>query len=128
MSRGSARTVMAIGALGRLSYAAGLLLAPEAMAARRLAPASEGNAYAGMTTRAFGAVHVNLALLTLRAALLDRDARTALGLNIGCDIGDLLATLLEWRQGGALDSGLVAGSAALQSAATATWITALRNL
>jgi hypothetical protein len=51
---------MTLGALGRLSYAAGLLLAPEALASRHLAPASRGNGYAGMTTRAFGAVHVNL--------------------------------------------------------------------
>ena len=81
------RSILAAGALVRLSYALGLLVAPDFMSTRRLAP-EHASAYGRMTTRAFGAVHTNVALLTLRAALLDRDRKLALGLNIGCDLGD----------------------------------------
>jgi hypothetical protein len=78
-----------------------------------------------MTTRGFGAVHTNLSLLTLRSAMLNRDKRLALGLNLGCDLGDLVATLLE-RRDGELTTGATAASVALQSASMATWITVLR--
>jgi hypothetical protein len=93
---------------------------------RRLA-APRTNPISGMTTRAFGAVHVNVALLTLRSTVLNRDTRLALRLNIGCDLGDMVATGLEWRDGD-LPAGALAASAALQSAAMATWATALRSL
>jgi hypothetical protein len=69
-------------------------------------------------------VHANLSLLSLRAALLNRDARTAVGLNLGCDLGDLVATLLEWRDG-ELSDGATVASVALQSASLATWATVL---
>jgi len=79
-----------------------------------------------MTTRAFGAVHTNVSLLTLRAAAVDRDLRLLLGLNLGCDLGDLVATILEWREG-ELPIGALIGSAVVQSAGMATWTTALRR-
>jgi hypothetical protein len=126
MSARSVRLVMAGGSLVRLGYAVGLLLVPEAMSARRLAPVTRENAYARMTTRAFGGVHVNVALLTLRAAAQDRDTRTALGLNLGCDLGDLIATVLTWRDGD-LPRGAVVGSAVVQSAGMATWGSLLRS-
>lgn len=113
------------GSLARLSYALGLLLAPHEMNKLQLAAATRGNPVATMTTRAFGAVHVNLSLLTLRAAFLERDARVALGLNIGCDLGDLIATLLE-RRNGDLGRGETVASVALQCAGMATWATVLR--
>jgi hypothetical protein len=116
---------MVAGSLARLSYALGLLLAPDAMSKRRLAASTRGNAIATMTTRAFGAVHTNLSLLTLRSALLNRDTRIAAGLNLGCDLGDLIATLLEWRDG-ELSGGATVASVALQSASMATWTTVLR--
>jgi hypothetical protein len=120
------RYLVAIASLGRLAYATGLLLAPELMASRRLAPEARGNSYARMTTRAFGAVHVNVAALTLEELLLNGDLRPALGLNIGCDVGDLIATLLEWRAG-ELSTGIAVGSAVVQSIGIATWSAGLRN-
>jgi hypothetical protein len=119
--------MMVAGALGRLAYALGLLMAPDAMSARRLAPSSSGNSYGQMTTRAFGAVHTNVAMLTLRSALLNRDLRLVLGLNIGCDLGDLAATVLESRNGD-LPAGALIGSAVVQSVGMATWTIVLRSL
>jgi hypothetical protein len=111
---------MAAASLVRLSYALGLLLAPDMMSARRLAAATRGNAYATMTTRAYGAVHTNLSLLTLRAAALDRDTSVAVALNLGCDAGDLVATFLEWR-GGELPTLAAIGSAALNGGGVGIW-------
>src|SRR5436309_2973112 len=116
--------MLAAGSTARLAYALGLLLAPDAMSARRLA-AQHHTAVGRMTTRAFGAVHINVALLSLRAALLDRNVRMALALNVGCEFGDLVATLLEWRNGD-LAIAAVARSAVVQSTGMAIWITALR--
>ena len=125
MSQMSARAMMAAASLARLSYALGLLLAPHTMSNRRLAAATQGNPVATMTTRAFGAVHTNVSLLSLRAAFLNRDARMASALNVGCDLGDAIATLLEWRRG-ELGGGATVASVALQSASIATWTTVLR--
>jgi hypothetical protein len=119
--------MMIAASLTRLSYALGLLLAPDAMSKPRLAPDTPDNAYARMTTRAFGAVHTNLSLLSLRAAVLDRDVRLALGLNIGCDLGDLIATFLEWRDGD-LPGAAAVGSTVVQSAGIATWSSVLRSI
>jgi hypothetical protein len=118
---------MVAGSLMRLSFALGLLLAPEAMSVRRLAPDTRDDSFARMTTRAFGGVHINVALLTLRAAVLDRETRLALGLNLGCELADLTATLLAWRDSGRPDRNLIA-SMVLQSAGLATWTLALLNL
>ena len=125
MSRRSVRLMMAAATLVRLSYALGLLLAPDAMSKARLAPATPGNGYARMTTRAFGAVHANVSILSLRAAIRDEDVRLALGLNIGCDVGDLIATALEWRDQD-LPAVAAVGSIVVQSAGIATWSTLLR--
>ena len=119
MSERQAQRLMVAASLGRLSYALGLLLAPHRMSALQLAAATRGNGVATMTTRAFGAVHANLSLFTLRAALLGRDQRAALGLNIACDFGDLVATLLE-RRDGDLGRVEVLASVALQSSSMAT--------
>ena len=116
---------MAAGSLARLAYASGLLFAPQTMRARRIAPYEPG--YFGMTTRGFGAVHANVALTTLRCAVRDRDTHLALRFNIACDLTDLLATVLEWREG-ELPTGGLPGSAALQSAGVATWTAALRRI
>lgn len=119
--------MMVAGALGRLAYALGLLMAPDRMSVLRLAPSANGNAYANMTTRAFGAVHTNVAMLTLRAALRKRDIRLVLGLNIGCDLGDLAATVLESRSGD-LPAAALIGRAVVQSVGMATWAAVLRSL
>jgi hypothetical protein len=104
----------------RLSYALGLLLAPDSMSKYGLAAPANGSGYARMTTRAFGAAHSNLCLFTLRAAVQNRDQRLVLRLNLGCDLGDLIATLLEWRTGD-LPAAAAVGSVVLQSAGIATW-------
>ena len=114
------------GSLFRLAYAAGLLVAPDAMARAGLAADARGDGYARMTTRAFGGVHVNVALLTLRAAATGRDTRLALALNLGCDTGDLVATLLEARTGD-LARDLAVGGTALQSTGIAVWGSLLRH-
>src|SRR5256885_2213680 len=51
----------------RLIYALGLLLAPHRMNRLRLGPDTSDNPLATMTTRAFGAVHANIALTSLIA-------------------------------------------------------------
>jgi hypothetical protein len=66
MSSIDSRAVATVGSLARLAYALGLLVSPDAMSAYRLAP-EHSSGYARMTTRAFGAVHINVALATLRA-------------------------------------------------------------
>jgi hypothetical protein len=116
----STQSVMIAASVFRLSYALGLLLTPDSMSNRRLAAAANGNAWARMTTRALGAVHSNLSVFTLRAALQNRDRELVLGLNLGCDLGDLIATLMEWRTGD-LPAVLAVGSVVLQSAGIATW-------
>jgi hypothetical protein len=118
---------MVAGSLTRLSYALGALLAPDTMSALRLAPDIRGHAAGRMDFRAFGGLHINIALLTLRAACLNRDPEIALGLNIGCELSDLATTLLEWRDRGGPDR-LLLGSVAVAAAGLATWTTALRNL
>jgi hypothetical protein len=55
-----AQPTMIAASVLRLSYALGLLLAPDSMGTYRLAAPANGNGYARMTTRAFGAVHSNL--------------------------------------------------------------------
>ena len=122
----SVRGLMAVASLARLSYALGLLIAPHRMTKLQLAAATGDNPIATMTTRAFGGAHVNLSLLSLRAALLERDVRTATALNLGFDFADLTATLLEWRDG-ELGDGATMASALLQSASMATWVSVLRE-
>jgi hypothetical protein len=123
---GRSRSLMVGGSLVRLAYAIGLLVTPDQMSRLRLAPLTPGNPYARMTTRAFGAVHVNVSLLTLRAAILERDTRLALGLNLGCDVGDLIATILEWR-GGELPRAAATGSAVVQLTGMSIWGALLRR-
>ena len=117
---------MVAASLARLSYAAGLLIAPHGMSRWQLGAETRGNPVATMTSRGFGAAHVNLSLLSLRAALLGRDRRLAIGLNLGFDLGDLAATLLE-RRDGELSGGETAASVALQSASMATWLAVLAS-
>jgi hypothetical protein len=100
MAAGSSeRAVMVGGSFARLSYALGLLLAPRSMSRLRLIGPDPGDPYARMTTRAFGALHANLALQTIRAALSDRDVGFVLALNLTSDIADTLGPTLEWRYG-----------------------------
>ena len=121
------RALMGAGALTRLSYGLGALLAPDAMCANRLAPDIRGHADGRMDFRAFGGLQTTIALLTLRAVIRNRDRRLLLGLNVSCELSDLATTLLEWRDRGAADRTVV-GSLALACVGLATWTTALRTL
>lgn len=123
----SARGLIALGSLGRLAYALGLVFGPDWMSDHKLAAAQDANAYGRMTTRAFGAVHTNISLLTLRAAVTDRDLPLLLGLNLGCEFGDLVATVLEQREGD-LPSVAMVGSAIVQTLGMAVWASAWRRL
>ncbi len=121
------RALMGAGALTRLSYGLGALLAPDAMCSRRLAPDIRGHADGRMDFRGFGGLHISVALLTLRAAVQNRNTRLLLGLNVGCELTDLAATLLEWRDRNRADL-TVRGSLAVASAGLLTWIAALGGL
>lgn len=111
----------------RLSYALGFLLVPEAMGRLRLGAATPGNGVASMTTRAFGALHANLALATLAAALRDQHLELALRANVAGDVGDLVGPLLEWRFG-SLQTRQAMANTIVQSSGIATWAWALRSL
>jgi hypothetical protein len=127
MSEQFARSLMGAGALVRLSYGLGALVAPDAMSSHRLAPDVRGHADGRMDFRGFGGLHINIALLTLRAAIRNRNTRLLLRLNVGCELSDMAATLLEWRDRDRADR-VVRGSLALASIGLATWIAALRGL
>src|SRR4051794_23079344 len=98
-ARRTVRMVAAAASVARLSYALGLVASPQAMSRLRLGPATADNGMASMTTRAFGALHANLALATLAASLSDNHLELALRANLAADLGDLLGPLLEWRLG-----------------------------
>jgi hypothetical protein len=97
------------------------------MCSKRLAPDIRGHADGRMDFRGFGGLHVAIALLTLRAAIQDRNTRMLLGLNVGCELSDMAATLLEWRERERADR-VVRGSLTLASIGLANWIAALRSL
>lgn len=117
---------MVAGSIARLSYAAGLLLAPKSMSRWRLIGPDPRDPYARMTTRAFGALHSHLALQTIRSAVVGRDVPLMLKLNIGCDLGDMLGPALEWRYGD-LPGVAAAGNGVVQSLLALTWLRVLRD-
>ncbi|HWY89551.1 MAG TPA: hypothetical protein VNY31_02665 [Solirubrobacteraceae bacterium] len=127
MSERFGRSLMAVGALTRLSYGTGALLAPDAMCSQRLAPDIRGHADGRMDFRGFGGLHISIAVLTLRAAIQNRDTRLLLALSLGCELSDMTATLLELRDRGRADP-TVLGSLILATVGLATWTTALRSL
>jgi len=127
MSQRLGRSLMGAGALVRLSYGLGALFAPEAMCSRRLAPDIRGHADGRMDFRGFGGLHISIAVLTLQAAIQNRNTRLLLGLSLGCELTDMTATLLEIRNRGGSDP-TVLGSMILATVGLATWTTALRTL
>jgi hypothetical protein len=82
---------------------------------------------ASMTTRAFGALHANLAMATLAVALLDSKLDIALRANIAGDLGDAVGPILEWRFG-SLQARLAIANTVVQSGGIGTWAWALRAL
>ena len=108
------------GSLIRLTYAFGLLVAPRSMSRWRLIGPDPPDPYARMTTRVFGALHTNLALHTIRAAVTGRAVGFVLGLNLTSDIADTLGATLEWHMGD-LPALAALGNAAVQSFGLVTW-------
>jgi hypothetical protein len=127
MSEWLGRSLMGAGALTRLVYGTGALFAPDAMCAHRLAPDIRGHAEGRMDFRGFGGLHISIAVLTLRAAIQNRNTRLLLGLSLGCELSDMTATLLELRDRGRADP-TVRGSLILATVGLATWTTALQTL
>lgn len=122
----SERAVMVGGSFARLSYALGLLVAPRSMSRLRLIGPDPPDPFARMTTRAFGALHANLALQTIRAAVTDRDVGFVLALNLTSDIADTLGPTLEWRYGD-LPMRWAVVNAAVQSLGLVAWSVLLRR-
>lgn len=116
----SARSVMIGGSLARLSYASGLLFAPKVMSRWRLIGPDPRDPFARMTTRAFGALHANLALHTIRAAVTGRRVEFVLALNLTADVADTLGPTLEWRYGD-LPPWAALTNAAVQSLGVVAW-------
>lgn len=126
MAQPSERVMMVGGSVPRLSYALGLLVAPRSMSRLGLIGPDPSDPFARMTTRAFGALHVNLALQTIRAAVADRDVGFVLVLNLTSDLADTVGPTLEWRLGD-LPTWAALANATVQSLNMITWITLLRR-
>ena len=97
------------------------------MCSRRLAPDIRGHADGRMDFRGFGGLHISIAVLTLQAAIQNRNTRLLLGLSLGCELTDMTATLLEIHDRDGSDP-TVLGSMILATVGLATWATALRTL
>ena len=121
------RLLLVIGSLLRCGVGAGYLAAPEAMAGSKLAPDIRGHPDGRMSTRGFGALHLGVALATLRAAARRQACREVAALNLACALGDTAATLLERRDRGAWDR-VVLGSVPIDVIDVAWWTNALRYL
>jgi hypothetical protein len=89
------RLLLALGSLFRLAVGAGYLVTPEQMAHHQLGPDIRGHTDGRMSTRGFGALHLGIALGTLRAAARNTGCREVAVLNLMCALGDTGATLLE---------------------------------
>jgi hypothetical protein len=88
----SARAYLGIGGTFRLCVGAGYLLAPEVVAGR-IAPDVRGNPDGRMSLRGFGALHVGVAIASLRAAAREETCRDAALLNLACAIGDTIGDI-----------------------------------
>jgi hypothetical protein len=97
------------------------------MARRRLAPDIRGDPEGRMSTRGFGALHIGVAPATLGAAVRGRSCRELAQVNLGCAVGDMLATVLERRSRGRWDR-VVLGSVPVDLVDVAWWAGALRAL
>jgi hypothetical protein len=121
------RMLLALGSVFRLAVGAGYLAAPEGMARRQLAPDIRGHSDGRMSTRGFGALHLGVAIGTLRAAVRDEGCREVAVLNLVCAVGDTTATLLERRDRGKWERAVL-GSVPVDLVDVAWWANALRHL
>lgn len=112
------RLLLALGSTFRLAVGVGYLVAPDGMARRRLAPDVRGHADGRMSTRGFGALHLGIAIGTLRAAVRNEGCREVAALNLVSALGDTAATLLERRDRGTWER-VVLGSVPVTSS---TWL------
>jgi hypothetical protein len=119
------RLLLGIGSLFRFAVGAGYLATPETMARSKLAPDIRGHPDGRMSTRGFGALHLGIALATLRAAARNQSCREFAVLNLACALGDTAATLLERRDRGAWEP-IVLGSVPVDVIDAAWWTNALR--
>lgn len=119
------RLLLALGSLFRLVVGAGYLAAPEGMARRQLAPDIRGHSDGRMSARGFGALHLGIAIGTLRAAVRGEGCREVAVLNLVCALGDTAATLLERRDRGRWER-VVLGSVPVDVLDVAWWMNARR--
>jgi len=97
------RTPFIAGSVARLAYGLGAMLAPEWMAANRLAPSLRGHPDPRMNLRGFGGAQSGIALYTLAASRTREGARDALRLNLLVDAFDAGVSALEIRDRGRVD-------------------------
>ena len=121
------RVLLAVGSLFRFAVGAGYLANPQRMAHHQLAPDIRGHPDGRMSTRGFGALHLGIAMGTLRAAARNQGCREVAVLNLACALGDTVATLLERRDRGQWDR-VVLGSVPVDLADVGWWTNALRYL
>ena len=121
------QVLLGVGSLFRLAVGAAYLVAPDAMSRRGFAPDIRGHADGRMTTRGFGALHLGIAVATLRSAIRGEGIREFATLNLLCGLGDTAATLLERRDRGAWDS-VVLGSVPIDALDVVWWVNVLRRL
>jgi hypothetical protein len=116
-----------IGSAGRLAYGLGCMLAPEWMAANRLAPQLRGHPDPRMNLRGFGGAQTGIALYTLATATTPAGARQALTLNALVDGLDAVVSALEIRDRGGVDM-MGAGGIAFNTTGLTCWAAAARAL
>jgi hypothetical protein len=121
------RALLVSGSLFRLAVGAGYLAIPEGMAGHQLAPDIRGHPDGRMSTRGFGALHLGIAIGTLRAATRNKGCREVAMLNLLCALGDTAATLLERRERGNWEP-VVLGSVPVDAIDVAWWTHALRQV
>ena len=121
------RLLLGLGSLVRLAVGAGYLSNPEVMVRYGLAPDIRGHPDGRMSTRGFGALHMGIAVATLRAAARNESCRELAVLNLACALGDTAATLLERRARGEWEP-VVLGSVPVDVVDVAWWTNALRHI
>jgi hypothetical protein len=119
------RVLLGLGSLFRLVVGAGYLVAPDGMARRQLAPDIRGHPDGRMSARGFGALHLGIAIGTLRVAVRGKGCREVALLNLVCALGDTVATMLERRDRGKWERAVL-GSVPIDIIDVAWWINARR--
>ena len=123
MERG--RTVAGAGALLKVAYGVGSMLAPEWMSLREFAPEVRGHPDSRMNLRGLGGYVLGVGGVTFWTALSGRDLRPLLALNLAIDSADTVVGLLEWRDRGRLDKAAL-GGIGVPGFGVAVWLTARR--